>query len=272
MNYIFYIDFIITVLIIAIIILFLIQSSWLQRKIVYSNWTRRRFNHSPLDFNFNKYKYFMLNNSISMWYLYTNPNNNSIMYCHGNTGTLSSSRNILFYKLILSLHINIYTFDYRGYGQSTDVKITKKTLIEDVLVVYNYILSHKSKNTKLYGYGFSLGSAILATVSNQLYNIAGFIYEAPFSSMQDVVNYKFTKFIKLHEDVSYNNELSLRTCNKPKLILASTNDNVIDISLTYKLVDSLINYSFVKVDKSSHINIFNNNEVVIKLREFLNKN
>lgn len=135
-----------------------------------------------------------------------------ILYCHGNSNSRVANHRIQLYQFFQKMDFHTITFDYRGYGDSTNLKPTEAGVVEDALVVYEWLNSIVGKYTKppIFVWGHSLGTAISSHLLGNLQELSmtllerntplplpnGLILEAPFNNLADeVAKIPFSKLV-----------------------------------------------------------------------------
>ena len=117
-----------------------------------------------------------------------------LLYLHGKSGNISS--NVYQAAQFHKLGFSILLIDYRGYGLSEGKFPSKLTVYQDVEVAWNYLVGERQIPAEnIIVYGQSLGGAI-AIELGQRENImpGGLIVESSFTSMQDMVEYRYPIF------------------------------------------------------------------------------
>lgn len=181
-----------------------------------------------------------------------------VLYLHGNGGARGGEHRRKLYDVLgnngLSAHV--ITFDYRGYGDSTNVWPTPNGITTDAIYVYYWLLSHKNVDKKrIIVWGHSLGSAITLRFISQLAkgdNPRAIVLEAPFTSMADATKWHpfalFYRHLPLFEwffvEPIVENELTnfdsvslLNKIDSPILILHAMDDKIIPFHLGHKLYE-----------------------------------
>ncbi|KAI8433794.1 hypothetical protein MSG28_015764 [Choristoneura fumiferana] len=126
-----------------------------------------------------------------------------MLYCHGNSNSRAASHRIQLYKFFQKMEFHTIAFDYRGYGDSTNVHPSEDGVVEDSLMVYEWLQTTIDKGPEkpsLFVWGHSLGTGIsshllgnLDTLSSRLLERPalpmpnGLILEAPFNNLADEV-------------------------------------------------------------------------------------
>lgn len=123
----------------------------------------------------------------------------TLLFCHANAGNIGM-RVPNFAEIIEKLEMNIFAFDYRGYGCSEGTP-TETGLIEDVLSAWRW-LQNASDTGRLDGkrvfvFGRSLGGAVAVALASELQRLGpcvlpcGLILENTFISISAVVDELF---------------------------------------------------------------------------------
>ncbi|XP_045508041.1 lysophosphatidylserine lipase ABHD12-like isoform X1 [Colias croceus] len=127
-----------------------------------------------------------------------------ILYCHGNSNSRAASHRIELYKFFQKMDFHTIAFDYRGYGDSTNINPSENGVVEDSLIVYDWLnntIDNGQDRPAVFVWGHSLGTGIsshllgnLGELSrnvldrpNPLPQAQGLILEAPFSNLADEV-------------------------------------------------------------------------------------
>ena len=62
-----------------------------------------------------------------------------ILYCHGNGSNRSQQHRVELYKVLLSLGFYVLAFDYRGYGDSTNIKPSETSVVSDARAALQWV-------------------------------------------------------------------------------------------------------------------------------------
>lgn len=158
-----------------------------------------------------------------------------MLICHGNAGNLGHR-----VSLIRDLHeigYSILIFDYRGYGESTG-KPTEAGTYQDLRTVWTYLTVQKGvlpENVVLFGR--SLGGAVVAELAeNVTCRVA--VLESTFTSLAAIASevYPFLPCRLLLGD-AYNTLERIKAFKAPVVIMASPDDQLIDISHSKQLFE-----------------------------------
>ena len=129
--------------------------------------------------------YFLAEDGVKLhgWFIPRQGAEAVVLWFHGNAGNISHRLD----KLAMMRHllpVDIFVFDYRGYGRSVG-KPSEKGLYNDARAAYDYLLSRGRTPGEIYLYGQSLGAAVAAFLAAEK-PAAGLVMEAAFSRLLDV--------------------------------------------------------------------------------------
>jgi uncharacterized protein len=144
----------------------------------------------------------------------------AILYLHGGEGSLSDCLDDL--ATLHSLGINIFAFDYRGYGRSTGIRPGEQKMTQDAEAAWRYLTSTRhidSKRIVLYGAG--IGASLAAELAAKQPS-AGVILDSPNEPARQVIAadarariLPFSLLLTEHFDPA----ATLKTLTTPKLFL-----------------------------------------------------
>ncbi|XP_050680440.1 lysophosphatidylserine lipase ABHD12-like isoform X2 [Leptidea sinapis] len=209
-----------------------------------------------------------------------------MFYCHGNSNSRAASHRIELYKFFQQMDFHTIAFDYRGYGDSTNIVPSERGVVEDSVVVYDWLnntIRAAQKRPAVFVWGHSLGTGISSHMLGNLQELSqavetkplpqanGLILEAPFNNLADeVAHHPLAKLVSWlpyfestfvspfvrNDKYSFNSDEHLsKVDNLPVLILHAKDDVIVPFVVGVKL--------FRAVLKSR-----NNDESKIKLHAF----
>ena len=201
------------------------------------------------------------------WYHNKNNNYKTILFLHGNAGSLENRiHKINHFK---DMNINFLLLAWRGFNGNKGSP-TEKGLYEDARSAIKWLNSKGVKEDHIIIYGESLGTAI-ATEIAQHKNFAGVILESPFTSMIDAGKnvYPYLPVRLLLKD-KYESDKKIKNINSPILIMHGKVDNIVPFDMGKKMHE-LANepkYSYFS-DYDDHMMEYN--EKLLKvLKDFIN--
>ena len=174
--------------------------------------------------------------SLSGWFIPAPGSDKTLLFCHGNAGNISYRR--LSIEIFHRLGLNVFIFDYRGYGQSHGKPTEKGTYLDaqaawDLLVNQRKIAPHR-----IIVFGRSLGAAVAANLA-QRHPPAILILESAFTSAPDAAAelYPFLP-VRLLARFKYPTRDLVEQINVPVLIIHSKNDRTIPFKHGRSLFDA----------------------------------
>lgn len=188
------------------------------------------------------------------WYFNNFPHNDVVSYAHGNSGNISNRAYII--DICHKLKLNLFIFDYRGFGKSTG-KPCKHNLRKDGELAYEYLTKQcHIKPQKIIIWGESLGG-IPAVWTASKYPCKALILLCTFSGLDDAITYYFEPGVKQSLAYGYSNMASMRydimpnrkyirNVKCPVVILHSQSDDIIPYECA-KILYKNISYQHKKL-------------------------
>ena len=159
------------------------------------------------------------------WFVPGEIGHGTILFCHGNGGNISSNLDLI--QLFYGLGLNVFIFDYRGYGHS-EGKPSEKGTYNDVEAAWRYLIEErKIKPNAIIPFGWSLGGAIVSWLA-QKHVPGALILQSAFTSIPDIATEKHPFIpVKSFLRFKYNTADFLSRVNCPVLIAHSRDDDII---------------------------------------------
>lgn len=147
-----------------------------------------------------------------------------LLVFHGNGGNIC--HRLRYYEAWLELGVNIFTFDYRGYGQSEGVPSEAGTYL-DGQAAHAWLRQRGFAPDYIILLGKSLGGGIASEVAVRE-KVGGLILQNTFSSVPDVGSDLFPFLpVRLMGSIQYNTARKLPRITAPVLIMHSRADDFI---------------------------------------------
>lgn len=181
--------------------------------------------------------FFMNNdqNKLHGWYVQGQKENGTLLFFHGNAGNISNRLEKI--KMFHDAGLNVFIFDYRGYGQSEGVP-SEKGLYEDAIAAYDYLVgTRKTADAKIVLYGASLGGAVAIDLITKR-SASSIIVDSSFSNAADVARKIYPFIPSFLLKAKFDSLSKIRSVSAPKLFIHSKDDEIIPISLGEKLFDA----------------------------------
>lgn len=154
-----------------------------------------------------------------------------IFYLHGNGGSVKSWGEVA--QLYRSMNYDTLILDYRGYGKSEDKINNKNQIFSDVENAYKELLKRYPEN-RIIILGYSVGTGLAAKLAS-MHNAGLLILQAPYYSMEDEMNQKFSFLPKFLLKYNFETCEYLKTVKSPVVIFHGDKDEVINYKASLKL-------------------------------------
>ena len=201
------------------------------------------------------------------WYHKKNNNYKTILYLHGNAGSLENRiHKINHFK---DMDVNFLLLAWRGFNGNRGLP-TEKGLYEDGRSAIRWLKSKNIQENNIIIYGESLGTAVAIEIA-QNKNFAGVILESPFTSMVDAGKNVYPYLpVKLLLKDKYESHKKIKNINIPTLIMHGKVDNIVPFYMGKKM------YELANQPKYSYFSEYDDhmmeyNEKLLKvLKDFIN--
>jgi pimeloyl-ACP methyl ester carboxylesterase len=197
-------------------------------------------------------------NHVHAWHIHNFKGAKTVIFCHGNVGNISHREYM--YDICQRLKLNLFLFDYRGFGMSSG-QPSKQGLRRDSEVAYEYLSSRVDPHDIIV-WGESLGGYSACWMAAH-YKCRSLILLATFSSLTDVVDHHIESIIcKKAVGVimscigdNLENKKLLKKVSCPIVIIHSTEDTLIPYECAVKMYNSITTGSKVLIPiKGDHAN------------------
>ena len=149
-----------------------------------------------------------------------------ILFCHGNAGNITHRLENV--NLFLENGLQVFIFDYRGYGRSSKGRNSEKGLYEDAGAAYDWLTRDKEimpGNVILFGRSLGGAAAVSLAMSRQ---VRALVIESAFTSTRDMA--KTMPLFRLLSPLlpkNYNNLKKIRDIRIPTLIIHGDADEIV---------------------------------------------
>jgi hypothetical protein len=178
-----------------------------------------------------------------------------LLLCHGNAGNISYWLEHAW--MLLNQNLNVFMFDYRGYGRSSG-KPTEQGLYKDGLAAYDFLVREKGiPGNEIVPYGISLGGAVAIEIARQR-PVRSLVLEAAFTSTKDMAKniplfVLFSPLLPAH----YNNLEKIKQIQVPKLMIHGEADEIVPFQMGQQLFATAPQPKyFFPVKKAGHNDIY----------------
>lgn len=178
-----------------------------------------------------------------------------ILFCHGNAGNISHRLENV--GLLLREGLQVFLFDYRGYGKSSGSP-SERGIYRDGLAAYDYLVEKEHLSpANIIPFGRSLGAAVATEISLKR-KARSLIIESAFTSTREVARstplfFPLSYLLPAH----YNNLEKIGRVTVPKLIIHGKADEIIPFSMGPKLFEAAAAPKhFLPLEKVGHNDTF----------------
>jgi len=230
--------------IIFVICIFILVSVWFR----YFEWRSiffpmKDFSYTPKEFGLEYEDVFLRTKDgleINAWFIPAkgSPSQKyTLLFSHGNGGNIS--HRISKIVILNQLDLNIFIYDYRGYGKS-EGRPSEKGFYLDTQAAYDYLIKDKGINAdSIIVYGESLGGAVAVDLASRE-RLKALILEGVFSRTKDMAReiYPFLPSIFIHN--KFDSLGKIKNIKIPKLFIHSSIDEIVPIHLSRRLYDAAL--------------------------------
>lgn len=154
-----------------------------------------------------------------------NPKPLTLLFLHGNAGNISHRMDSI--RLFHDMGLNVFIFDYRGYGQSSG-NISELGMYQDAEAAWRYL--QQTRGVDEYGiivFGRSLGGSVAAWLASR-YQPAALIVESSFSSVDSMAQrlYPFLP-VRWLSRFRFDTKSYIQEVRSPVLVVHSREDEII---------------------------------------------
>jgi pimeloyl-ACP methyl ester carboxylesterase len=171
--------------------------------------------------------------SLYAWYCRAENPVASALFCHGNTGNLTISADII--PHLLAARMNVLFFDYRGFGKSSG-RASYNGVIADAVTAACFHDTLRPRGLPSILYGFSLGGAIAAQLI-QRHPFHALILQATFTNLTNIGRVLYPKIPLqwLFTGGLFDTINVIRNLRLPLLLLHGTHDETIPFGMGREL-------------------------------------
>ena len=157
----------------------------------------------------------------------------TLLYCHGNSGCIVDRIGV--FRQLRRLRVNLFVFDYRGYGRSAG-QPSEKGLFADVRAASDWIAEERGIDLgQVILFGHSMGGAV--AIDGALHRpFAGLVVQSSFTQMRDMARFRYPNlpmyWIARNAFRSIDKVAHLRM---PKLFVHGTDDETVPFAMGERL-------------------------------------
>lgn len=165
---------------------------------------------------------------LSGWFIPSDTARAVILFCHGNAGNISDRLDSI--RIFHQLELDVFIFDYRGYGESKG-KPSEQGTYEDAEAAWRYLVEiRKADPGRIIVFGRSLGGAVASWLAHK-HTPSMLILESSFTSIKDIAATLYPYLpVRWLLRFEYNTAEYLRRVDCPVLVIHSPNDEIMPFS------------------------------------------
>jgi len=165
---------------------------------------------------------------LSGWFIPSDSARGVILFCHGNAGNISHRLESI--QIFHRLGLDVFIFDYRGYGQS-EGKPTEHGTYQDAEAAWRYLVETRQVNpSQVVVFGRSLGGAVASWLA-QSHRPRALILESTFTSVPDIAATLYPYLpVRFLSRFQYGTAEYLGRIECPVLIVHSRDDEIMPFS------------------------------------------
>ncbi|MFC1576379.1 alpha/beta hydrolase [Candidatus Omnitrophota bacterium] len=226
----------IAILFIIVIIIFVAGIRYIERHSIFYPMKEMSFIPSDIGLAYEDI-YFTTsdNKELNGWFVPGKDDGTTLIFAHGNAGNISHRLDKL--RIFNELGVNVFIFDYRGYGKSEGVP-SENGVYKDIEAAYYYVVNVKGiPPEEIILYGESIGGAPCIYLAGKS-KVRALITEETFTSVKDMarVIYPFMPSILFSNRFNALAKIKEVTC--PKLFIHSIDDEIVPFRLGEKLFNA----------------------------------
>jgi len=171
------------------------------------------------------------------WFLPGTPERPLLLFCHGNAGNISHRLDNL--RLLHRLGLNVFIFDYRGYGHS-EGQASEAGTYDDARGALGWLQQRRQPGQPIVYFGRSLGAAVALQLAVET-PPAGLILETPFTSIAAMGRHHSPLlYLTLGWllNVRYDNLAKIGQIHVPLLIFQGDRDSIVPMAMARRLFDA----------------------------------
>jgi fermentation-respiration switch protein FrsA (DUF1100 family) len=233
--------------------------AWLQQKLIYFPSSDIAWTPSALSLDY-KDVLFRADDGVNLhaWFIPRTNSHQVALICHGNGGNLSDRLQLC--QLLHDTGLNVFIFDYRGFGKS-EGKPDEQGTYSDAVAAWNWVHENNFKGPDIIAVGESLGGAIAAELATRK-ELGGLVLQSTFTSMPAIGAevYSFLP-VKWLCTFKYDTISKLPKINIPVLILHARDDTFVKFHHAEELYAAANNPKLLRELDGSHNDALSSNPV-----------
>ena len=173
--------------------------------------------------------------TLNGWFLKNPHASSTIIFAHGNAGNISDRLSKI--KFFYDLGLNVFIFDYRGYGKS-EGKPSEAGIYLDAQGAYDYLQSQGRVDMEnIILYGASIGGTVMIDLATRR-NAALLVVESSITNAQDMAHIHYPFVPSFFLSLKFDSMNKVKALSVPKLFIHSPQDEVVPYGIGQKLFEA----------------------------------
>jgi len=148
----------------------------------------------------------------------------AVLICHGNAGNIGDRLEMT--KAMLQIGLNVFAFDYRGFGRSHGRPTEEGTYL-DAVAAHQWLEAKGFAGTNIIAFGESLGGGVASELALRV-PLAGIVLQSTFSCMTDIGAELYPWLpVRWISTIKYETCAKLPRLKTPVLVMHSRSDGLI---------------------------------------------
>ncbi len=172
---------------------------------------------------------------INAWFLKNPAAKSTVIFSHGNAGTMSDR--LMKVKFFYDLGLNVLIFDYRGYGASKG-NPTEQGIYLDAQAAYDYLKGRDDVDmNKIILYGASLGGIVAVDLAVKR-PAALLIVDSSITSAREAAQLFYPYLPSILMRIKFDSLSKVKGLTMPKLFIHSPEDRVVPYAMGQRLFEA----------------------------------
>lgn len=207
--------------------------------------------------------------SLNGWFIPRDAAKSTVILLHGNAGNIGHRLEKI--KIFNDLGLNVFVFDYRGYGKSLGAP-SESGFYKDAEAACDYLTKERGiQQDEIILYGESIGGAVAIHLTKEK-DIRALITEEAFTSIKDMSALAFPFIPHFIFSSKFDSVSKIKAIACPKLIIHSVDDEIVPFWMGKRLFDEAAPPKVFLEIRGSHNTAFldSKEKFRVGLRSFLN--
>ncbi len=169
------------------------------------------------------------------WWIPVRRARGTVIYCHGNSGNITNRIGV--FRYLQRLRLNVFAFDYRGYGRS-EGEPSEEGVYADARAAHDFVTGElQEEPERLLIFGHSLGGAIAIDMVTHR-RAAGLVAQSTFTNLREMARARFPSMpMHLVASNRFRSIDKVGSLELPKLFVHGTADETVPYHIGERLYE-----------------------------------